>query len=76
MNKPSITLELLEEAIKSYFKENPKKLDDFSPKHYTGTNEDGTKYSYWKIGNLITGDGGKELYDKTLLDIFKNPEKY
>lgn len=69
MKNKNLSLEELEKAIKGYFRENPKVIDIF-PKHFTGENEDVTRYSYWKIGNLVTGDGGKEMFDKEFKKIF------
>lgn len=65
MNNKDLSLEKLQKSIQGYFEENPEVQESsIFPKHFTGNNEDGTRYSYWKIGNIITGDGGKELFDK------------
>lgn len=73
MKNTNLSLEELSEVIKGYFKENPNAQESsIFPKHFTGNNEDGTRYSYWKIGNLITGDGGKEMFDKAFKEKFGN----
>lgn len=71
-----LTKDHIKKAINSYYKDFPEKLATTVPQHFEGVHEDGTRYSYWKIGNIITGDAGKELFDKAILDLFKSPEKY
>lgn len=56
----------IETIIGNYFnREDVKKMfEEARPKHYVWE-EDGQRYSAWEIGKgLLTGDGGKELYDK------------
>lgn len=57
-----ITREQIEKALKSVL--TPKfaeKLQDLTPKHYEWE-EDGQKFSCWKIGTMTMGDGAYAEY--------------
>jgi hypothetical protein len=58
-----LTIEDIREALNGYIKDNPESF----PIHYSGTREDGTKYSYWKMKGIMMGDGGYELFLKEVL---------
>ena len=71
MKNKDLYLEKLQKSIQGYFEENPEiEETTIFPEHFKGHNEDGSRYSYWKIGNIITGDGGKEMFDKALKEKF------
>ena len=60
----------IEQTIKEYFKDNPKKSSRVpSVVHHTWE-EDGQKYSSWTVDTgtniLRTGDGGIELFNKAM----------
>jgi hypothetical protein len=54
-----LTIGEIEDAMKEYRKDNPNTFRH--PIHYSGPG-----YSYWDFGGLITGDGGKILYDEAM----------
>lgn len=60
----NLTLEGIRERIETHFRERMVP-GDFEIKHYVWE-EDGQKFSAWKIGNLMTGDGGYEMFLKAL----------
>ena len=61
-----LTKEMLEQRVKEFFGKN-KTWDSVFPVRYEWE-EDGKKYSCWKIGDVYTGDGGKAMLDEA----FKN----
>ncbi len=67
-----ITEEDIEKAIRESFKEieDPCKVEHFT---------DGRTYSYWKIGNVITGDGGILIFNEAMKEylekVFKESKK-
>jgi hypothetical protein len=69
-----LTLEVLEQAITEYQNKEGWKNNFHFPVHHTGTAEDGTRYSYWDFGGMITGDGGYELFVKEMQKIGDNLE--
>ena len=74
-----VTLEDIRETLNGFWKENPKEPREPKITHYEWE-EDGQKYSSWKIdtGNSIlnTGDGGMELFLKAFKEGFNKPLKY
>jgi hypothetical protein len=67
MKNKKLTQKDIEEAISSFFKDNPEKKEEFPlMKNTKWEDEDGNKYSSWQIGkNLHTGDGGAEMFMNT-----------
>lgn len=55
-------------AINEYFHRPGvrKEFEDLEPINYRWVDEDGRQCSAWKIGDLMTGDGGKAMYDDML----------
>lgn len=76
MENKDIKLEEIDKAFKEYFgKENPN-AKPFNPfmENTKWTDEDGNKFSSWKIGDdLYTGDGGAEMFMELMK---KEAEKY
>ncbi len=55
--------------ITDALKEAMKELDFEFPVNYKWEDEEGNKYSSWKIGKgLYTGDGGMELFRKAMIE--------
>ncbi len=59
----------MEKDFKKTIEEAMKELDFEFPVNYRWEDEDGNKYSSWKIGKgLYTGDGGMELFRKAIVE--------
>jgi hypothetical protein len=68
--KNGFTLAEFEKQIEEYLgKISPnQKFIDLTPINYRWIDEEGRQCSAWKLGDLMTGDGGKAMYDKAIKD--------
>jgi len=78
MDYKNITIKDIEETVNAFFKNNPNtKKSDIFMKNTKWIDEDGNKCSSWNIGGqLITEDGGAELFRKAMKDNLKTIKKW